>query len=881
MVTFKGSLSSALQQMKASKQSSLPPATGGGKMTITAPLALPRSAYAQSQVIYTQPQFYSPLHTPQNWQIPQKRRECAQWYRYFYENEPKVAAGIDFYCFTPQMQVLMADGKRKAISSIKPGDLVRSHDGSSNKVIRRMKRQAKKEVVLGIKIVGMRTTLRCTPEHELLTESGNITFVQAGGLKAGDCLLTPKPFLYRKIREIKRRSYSGPLYDLEIENSHSYVVNGIACHNSSFPINGFETQCEDSAVKSYFDNLNKKLNLDHWLKMISKEYFMIGDVFPFLEIECSECRGSGVSKKGEPCNHPGGTFRRIVIMNPDSIDVQTNVLADEPVITMLPDEDLKRIVWHKRPKAIYDKLPAYIRQLILGGRPIPLANESVSHLKYNPYPYATYGTSMIRRLFKVLTYKDKLMTAQWIIAERLILPIRIVKLGSEERPAGPADIADVQQQLSQVANDPNLTLVTHHNFDYDWIGASGKVLQLTNEYDLINKEILQGLMINDALLDGSMSGYASAAIGAEALIQRLESWRIELARWMEERIYKPVAQMRGFIDKEKSEEIGEDVWIVPKVTFNDLNIRDDTQQKNLYNQLYDKGIISCQTLLEKYNLDYDHETERIRYETGVGGMGLPGAGMGGAAGGMGGLGGGMGAPGGADLGGLFGGGAPPGMPPAPGGPGAVPGAPGMPPIPGAPPPTGGPPMAGTMGKVMKRGRGKEEKVPEESQVTPQGVRLTSLEQIMFKMLEGMRLPFPAYPQYPLGPYKADFAIPVLKLDIEVDGEKWHEQPDDMAHDSLRDKTLAAYGWTVVRFGEQELKERQPEVKKTVSGMVYRCWQRAAEGVRTASQSIEGARTSLEKLIKESGTENFPVVIPAAKDIIDDGDANQGTGNPLG
>ena len=54
-------------------------------------------SHAQSNAIYTQPSFYSPLHTPQNWQIPNKRREVYQWLRYFYENEPKVGAGIDFY----------------------------------------------------------------------------------------------------------------------------------------------------------------------------------------------------------------------------------------------------------------------------------------------------------------------------------------------------------------------------------------------------------------------------------------------------------------------------------------------------------------------------------------------------------------------------------------------------------------------------------------------------------------------------------------------------------------------------------------------------------------------------------------------------------------
>jgi very-short-patch-repair endonuclease len=1095
MIKFKGSLESALDKLKSSKQAKTVTAPAPGAAIGLGHPPIPRSAYAQSQVIYTQPQFYSPLHTPQNWQIPQKRREQYQWARYFYENEPKVAAGIDYY--------------------------------------------------------------------------------------------------------------------------------------SLFPMNGFETQCDDSKIKSFFDNVNKKLNLDYWLKLISKEYYMLGDVFPFLEVECGECHGSGM-REGGPCNHPGGNFRRLVIMNPDWIDVQTSVLAENPVVTLLPDDELRKIVWHKRPKAIYDKLPMHVRQLILSNRPIPLANESVSHLKYSPYPYGTYGNSLIKRLFKTLMYKDKLMTAQWIVAERLILPIRVVKVGDADRPAGPADIADVQAQLAQVANDPNLTLVTHHAFDYDWIGcvslepnnckvltreglkhfndvssadeiatwnkdtgrieyqkfmrkiefdynksnsdgfmyeirnkrwkfkvtpnhrhfmadgsikrsdelkigddllrhtswswegiiptnlpfkerqefknltlgefckfagyfvseghvkregnknlsedkkiqgfalsqnldspcyaemklltkkvsptmwisnddrgrgnnhqfwvgnadlsrwiaaqfgdgsydkrfpdwmmelpteylkviwdamcagdgnkesnrystaslklrdqaasmllkfglsprlgiesgttpygkeftthrilwsqksvfrissiekipydgkvwcfetpnsnffvqigkriiltgnSSGKVLQVNQEFDFCNKEILQGLMINEALLSGEQGGYQSSAIGAEGLIQRMESWRLELARWIEDKIYKPIAQMRGFVDEEASKDAGEPVWIFPKIHWNDLNIRDDTQQKQLYNQLHDKGAISTQTLLEKFNMDYDQETIRIRFESAsapAGPFGQPGGGGGG-----GGMGGGM--PMGGDMGG---GGAPPPDMAGAGVPGAVtPGAPlpgGGPPMGGAPmggPPMGGPPpgAAGSQGKVLKKGKGKEA-APEESQAVPAGVRLTSLEQTMWKTLVAMRLPFHAFAQYPLGPYKTDFAIPSLKLAIEIDGQYWHKNPETKAHDEIRDQNLANFGWTVVRFGEAELKERLQDVKKTIGATVLRAWRRAADEQKNRSDSMESKKAGLDAALKLAGLEAEPLLkvspmIPAAEpEEEQDGHADPGTGNPLG
>jgi very-short-patch-repair endonuclease len=704
MLSFKGSRDHALSRLKGYRTA------GSGSVKTGVPTeSVSNRRFAQGQVIFTQPQFYSPLHTPQNWQIPSKRREVYQWCRYFTENEPKVGAAIDFY--------------------------------------------------------------------------------------------------------------------------------------SSFPMNGFETVCPNSKVKRFFDAFNKKINFDKWNPMISQEVYMLGDVFPFLELDCKKCNGTSMAD-GRICNHEGAIYRRLVILNPDWIDVQQNAFSDEPVITLLPDEELKRVVWYKQPAQIYNRIPKHIQALVLANQAIPLSNESASHLAYRPSPYGGgYGTSLVRRLFKMLTYKDKLMTAQWIVAERLILPVRIVKVGNDERPAGPADIADVQAQIAQVTNDPNLTLVTHHAFDYDWVGASGKILQLTNEYDLLNKEILQGLTLNDALLSGEMAGYQSAAIGAEALIQRIESWRTELARWIEESIYKPIAKWQGFIDeeatKEYGEELGEEIYVYPKIQWNDLNIRDTSNDKQIFMQLHDKQIMSSQTLCEKMDLDYDQEVERLRFESAQMQFGQEAQmAAGGAGGGM---------P-------MGGGGAPPmggEMPPPEGDmgmPGGELGAPGgeM----GAPPP-GAAAGGGTEGKIMTKSHAEKKQLrpAEEQQAQPSGTRLTSLEQIMYKTLMTMDMPFQRFAQYPLGQYRVDFAIPTIRLAIECDGDQWHGAPEAKAHDKSRDMKLANAGWTVVRFGESELKENLSQVRQSLASQIHKSWKLALEAQKAKGEQIEQAAASIEALVK--------------------------------
>ncbi len=57
----------------------------------------------------------------------------------------------------------------------------------------------------------------------------------------------------------------------------------------------------------------------------------------------------------------------------------------------------------------------------------------------------------------------------------------------------------------------------------------------------------------------------------------------------------------------------------------------------------------------------------------------------------------------------------------------------------------------------------------------------------------------------------DFAIPGLKIIIEVDGRRWHALTQDMTADRRRDRSAAAEGWIVVRLTWDELIERPDEL----------------------------------------------------------------------
>ena len=283
--------------------------------------------------------------------------------------------------------------------------------------------------------------------------------------------------------------YHGYVYDIRMPKTNTITANGIAIHQcrfffsseakisaainftSSFPCNGFKLECRNKKILKYYERQAEKLRLNHWARMISFETHLLGDCFPFTNIKCDKCRNTGITPEGEECNHPDGEIDRLFCLNPDWIEVTSDPLADIPQIQLIPDDDLRMIIQRREPRAIFERLPQMLIDSVANGQPITLSSRCASHIKNNASPYGTYGESLIRCLFPILAYKQKLMTANWIVAERLIIPIRLVQIGETTRPASQDDLSEFANQLAAVANDPNLTIVTHHAVKMDWIGS--------------------------------------------------------------------------------------------------------------------------------------------------------------------------------------------------------------------------------------------------------------------------------------------------------------------------------------------------------------------------------------------------------------------------
>lgn len=81
--------------------------------------------------------------------------------------------------------------------------------------------------------------------------------------------------------------------------------------------------------------------------------------------------------------------------------------------------------------------------------------------------------------------------------------------------------------------------------------------------------------------------------------------------------------------------------------------------------------------------------------------------------------------------------------------------------------------------------------------------MTPIEENVWHDIRVLGLPF--YMQFPVGPYFIDFADPIRKIGIEVDGKEWHLDKDA---DEKRENALNSMGWVIVRIpGYKTFKQR--------------------------------------------------------------------------
>lgn len=207
--------------------------------------------------------------------------------------------------------------------------------------------------------------------------------------------------------------------------------------------------CEDSGVQQHYEEMWDKLNGLKVLTDAVSEFYEIGDAFLFGAFNESEYM-----------------WEQFAILNPDYVKVEGTWVNSKPLIKLIPDEALKKIVSTRTPKFLYDQLPPEIIKYVLYNSEIPLDSNNVFHLSHAKRPYELRGRSLIKRILKVLMLEDRFNQANFALASRHAVPLTVVKVGDPQSVE--------EDHLITYKENEELKVCSFADF---WNTYSGKVTQ--------------------------------------------------------------------------------------------------------------------------------------------------------------------------------------------------------------------------------------------------------------------------------------------------------------------------------------------------------------------------------------------------------------------
>lgn len=381
-----------------------------------------------------------------------------------------------------------------------------------------------------------------------------------------------------------------------------FVHNAINLH-STYPISKLNIKCHNKEVENFFNNMIEETDLMNICVQIAQEYWLLGESFVYAELDESK-----------------GKWSRLLIQNPDYMIVKRTVVANEPIIMLRPDENLKKIIFSNRPNDIEQRkqLNQHIIDSVKKGNNIPLDNFHVSHLARRISPYEIRGTGLPVCIFRNLVLFDKLRESKYAQADNMINPLTLVKIGTDSPDGLHPTFADLEawrDVFESAQYDKDFKVFSHAGIAVERVGYGQGIYDISGDITQLIKEIYVGLQVPSVLMDGGQdTTYANGGVALDVLRQRYMQFRNMMSAWLKRKIFAPISKIQNFYEYEG----GEKQLIIPEVDWNHMSLFDAGDYINSLVQLTQgedsAKRASLHTLYRSMGLEYEDEVRKIRKE---------------------------------------------------------------------------------------------------------------------------------------------------------------------------------------------------------------------------------------------------------------------------
>ena len=382
----------------------------------------------------------------------------------------------------------------------------------------------------------------------------------------------------------------------------------------------------------------RDIGLLHRLIEIVHDYNLLGEVFVFAEDNSPDMPDEitqevirELDDKGQPVertvrredadvraekwlkrNYRGWTAIRV--LPPEQVHMESFPFTDEKLVELIPDSKTKDVVnradmGDESAMRIVKSMPEGVVNAIREGSNIPLntdpdAGSFVYYMARKKSQYEPRGHSMLQRCLRILVYRDKLRQAQTSIASRHMTPIRVISAADMSA----TDTDALRDQVDLALQDPDYSIITNFEINWNEMGSQGRLLELSSEYDMTDRQMYAGLGVTESLLSGE-SSYSGDRINLEVINTRYMLLREVLQDMIEDKMLRPMCRRMGFIE---TDEDGTETVICPALSFTRLALRDNADTFDALFNLYQKGSLDVDVILELLNIDPHTTREKLK-----------------------------------------------------------------------------------------------------------------------------------------------------------------------------------------------------------------------------------------------------------------------------
>lgn len=407
------------------------------------------------------------------------------------------------------------------------------------------------------------------------------TFVQVMNQKNGGIIQFPMS-IQEKYSLFRYYARTDSLVGRALDLLSDLPMSKLCLHMPNFVPEGIKEE-----IRDFFESQVVKLDLFNNCSSILYELNCIGMTHLFVEY-----------------NEEKKCWDRIQMLPPEEVFVFEYPFSDEKRIEYRPRRIVSLIqgqaTYNELEEGIIDSIPDSIKDSIEGEGCILLdsdpMNGSFCHsIARRKAPYMDISSSILDRVLIPLQLKDYYKYTQLSLASRNMTPKNLIVAPN----CSPEDLDLLRTQIDLSYLDPDYSIVT--NFDVRWetIGARDRLLELTSEYERLDNEIFAAMGVTRELLTGEGS-YSGTKITVEILHTMFLRAREILVNFIEQKLFLPLCEKRGWFEEDKN---GIKKYFYPKVGFNRLSIRDNSEVFDSLFQLYQKGSLPVDILYELFNLD--------------------------------------------------------------------------------------------------------------------------------------------------------------------------------------------------------------------------------------------------------------------------------------